>query len=128
VAGSIAISSTQAMAQARYFEDATPFPRVQPRKIAKIQPVIVIDPGHGGYDPGAIGKKGTQEKVITYEAAQELRALLVDSGKYKVIITRRGDQYISHEERLRLARVGGADLFISIHADSTKNLKIGFWM
>ena len=112
-----------AFSQARYFENAVPYPRVQPRKIAKniIKPVIVIDPGHGGRDPGAIGKKGTQEKGITYQAAQELKAILARSGKYKVIVTRKGDQYIAHEERLRIARAGGADLFISIHADSTSN-------
>lgn len=112
-----------AAAQARYFDEATPYPRVQPRKFTKriVKPVIVIDPGHGGRDPGAIGRKGTQEKAITYSAAQELKAILTKSGKYKVIVTRSGDQYIAHEERLRIARAGGADLFISIHADSTEN-------
>ena len=123
IASLTAISAPQALAQARYFEDSVPYPRVQPRKVIKriVKPVIVIDPGHGGRDPGAIGKKGTQEKAITYNAAQELKAILAKSGKYKVIVTRRGDQYIAHDERLRIARAGGADLFISIHADSTRN-------
>ena len=115
----IGVASSQAIAQTRYFDDSTPYPRVQPRK--GVKPVIVIDPGHGGYDPGAVGQKGTQEKHITYNAAIELRNMLNSSGKYKVIITRRGDQYIAHDERLRIARAGGADLFISIHADSTQN-------
>ena len=88
------------------------------------RPAIVIDPGHGGYDPGAIGKTGTQEKRITFEAAKTLKTLLEQSGRYEVIITRNSDRYIDHEERLRIARAGGADLFISIHADSTHNRAI----
>ncbi len=123
IATLIGFAEPPAFAQARYFGDSVPYPRVQPRLLAKrvVKPVIVIDPGHGGRDPGAIGKNGTQEKGITYSAAQELKTILAKSGKYKVIVTRRGDQYIAHEERLRIARAGGADLFISLHADSTGN-------
>lgn len=110
-----------AFAKARYFENAVPYPRIAPQKLVKkrSKPVIVIDPGHGGRDPGAIGKAGTFEKRITYNAAKELEAILNSTGRYKVVITRKGDQYIAHDERLRIARAGGADLFISIHADST---------
>lgn len=104
-----------------------PFPRVRPAKnrpvrmVASGKPVIVIDPGHGGRDPGAIGHRGTHEKKITMKAALELKTQLMATGRYTVILTRSSDKYIAHEERLRIARAGGADLFISIHADSTKS-------
>lgn len=109
--------------QSRYFDDAVPYPRLQPRLTTKPirKPVIVIDPGHGGYDPGAIGVKGTKEKVITSSAAKELQKQLLATGRYTVIVTRSRDIYVDHEERLRIARAGGADLFISIHADSAGN-------
>ncbi|WP_418152855.1 N-acetylmuramoyl-L-alanine amidase [Litorimonas sp. RW-G-Af-16] len=106
----------------RYFKNTTPYPALKPSvKKVPAKPVIVIDPGHGGKDPGAIGSKGTHEKVITLSAAKELRDMLVKSGKYQVIMTHTGKKYIDHETRLRIAREGGADLFISIHADSTSN-------
>lgn len=108
---------------ARYFKGKTPFPALKPVKAVKIirKPVIVIDPGHGGTDPGAIGVKGTFEKTITTTAATELAARLRKSGRYKVIVTRIKDNYVDHEDRLRIARTGQADLFISIHADSARN-------
>lgn len=110
----------------RYFKGQTPYPRLKPLDRAAVQkparkPVIVIDPGHGGYDPGAIGAAGTQEKKITYAASIELQRQLLTTGRYEVIITRTKDVYVPHEERLRLARAGSADLFISIHADATAN-------
>lgn len=106
----------------RYFEDRIPYPVLEPAAPKKLRkPVIVIDPGHGGHDPGAIGAKGTQEKKITMSAAKELRDLLTASGRYRVMLTRSSDKYLEHEQRLRIARAGGADLFISIHADSTGN-------
>jgi N-acetylmuramoyl-L-alanine amidase len=82
-------------------------------------PVIVIDPGHGGYDPGAIGRKKVKEEVVTLAAAKELRSQLLATGRYTVVLTRNKDVYIAHEERVRIARKAGANLFISIHADST---------
>jgi len=105
----------------RYFENSIPYPRLQPllNRNPPRKPVIVIDPGHGGYDPGAIGRKGTKEKTITTKSAKELQRQLLATGRYKVIVTRSKDVYLAHEERLRIARAGGADLFISIHADST---------
>ncbi|MDA8708743.1 N-acetylmuramoyl-L-alanine amidase [Hellea sp.] len=107
----------------RYFDDRVPYPRLAPRGIVKVfrKPVIVIDPGHGGRDPGAIGIKGTHEKLITSASAKELQRQLLATGRYKVMLTRSKDKYVEHEERLRIARAGGADLFISIHADSAGN-------
>lgn len=108
---------------ARYFETQTPYPALKPKTSEKAyrKPVIVIDPGHGGRDPGAIGQKGTLEKTITTKAAYELAARLRKSGKYTVVITRTTDSYVEHDDRLRKARTSQADLFISIHADSVGN-------
>jgi len=107
----------------RYFQNQTPYPVLKPVDPLQLdnQPVIVIDPGHGGSDPGAIGAKGTLEKTITTQAASELAARLRRSGRYKVILTRTRDNYVNHDDRLLVARTGQADLFISIHADSTRN-------
>jgi len=108
---------------ARYFKSQTPYPALKPVGIATTakpykKPVIVIDPGHGGTDPGAIGIKGTYEKTITTKAANELAARLRRSGRYTVILTRTSDKYVEHDDRIRIARMKQADLFISIHADS----------
>jgi N-acetylmuramoyl-L-alanine amidase len=113
-------SVMSALAGPRYFEaDQTPFPRLKPA--AASVKTIVIDPGHGGRDPGAIGQKGTYEKTITTAAAQELKALLEATGRYRVLLTRMGDTYVKHDDRVRFAREKQADLFISIHADSAPN-------
>jgi len=85
------------------------------------KPVVVLDPGHGGYDPGAIGARGTKEKLITSSVTSQLVERLKATGRYEVVVTRSRDVYVEHEERLRIAREHGADLFISIHADATKN-------
>jgi N-acetylmuramoyl-L-alanine amidase len=80
-------------------------------------PVIVLDPGHGGRDPGAIGPKGTMEKDITLKMANELQALLESTGRYKVILTRTQDELLALRQRIEIARSAQADLFISLHAD-----------
>jgi len=99
-----------------------PKPRIAPNsKKLVIKPIIVIDPGHGGRDPGAIGNNGTFEKSVTTKTSVELKNLLLKEEKYEVILTRSEDEYIDHEKRIRIARERGADLFISIHADSTAN-------
>ena len=107
----------------RFFENKTPYPVLKPVRsnVFAKKPVIVIDPGHGGRDPGAVGVGGTYEKTITTRAANELAARLRRSGRYKVILTRTADNYVDHDDRLRIARSGQADLFISIHADSAGN-------
>lgn len=90
----------------------------QPRKI------IVIDPGHGGVDPGAVGRKGVYEKEITLAMALVLRRELNRRGGYQVVLTRDRDVFIRLRERVAMARAAGADLFISLHADSISNRKI----
>ena len=84
-------------------------------------PIIVLDPGHGGPDPGAVGASGLHEKDIVLAAARELKALLEETGRYHVVMTRDGDWILRLADRVLFARAAGADLFISIHADSIDN-------
>jgi len=79
--------------------------------------VIVIDAGHGGHDPGA-QSVDANEKDITLAAALHLRRRLLRDGDYKVVMTRTNDTFVPLEERVRIARRAGADLFIALHADS----------
>ena len=81
-------------------------------------PLVVIDPGHGGYDPGAIGRRGTEEKRLTLAAAQALRRKLQEGGKCRVAMTREKDEFISLADRVAFARTREAALLISLHADS----------
>jgi len=80
--------------------------------------VVVIDAGHGGHDPGASGRSGTREEVVTLEAARELRRQLEATGRYDVVLTRDSDAYLSLQQRVQVAADVRADLFLSIHADS----------
>lgn len=82
------------------------------------KPLIVIDPGHGGVDPGALGIGGVFEKDITLAMALELRRQLLASGRYRVTLTRDRDVFIRLRDRVAIAREAGADLFVSLHADS----------
>ncbi|WP_162913339.1 N-acetylmuramoyl-L-alanine amidase [Rhodospirillaceae bacterium SYSU D60014] len=82
------------------------------------KPVIVIDAGHGGVDPGAIGTRGTTEKSITLAMAKELRRQLEETGRYKVVLTRDTDIFIRLRDRIAIARAAHGDLFVSLHADS----------
>ncbi len=85
-----------------------------PRRV----PVIVLDAGHGGVDPGAIAVDGTYEKTIALAVTRALRDELMRMGGFQVILTRDSDVYIPLRERVAIARRAGADLFLSIHADS----------
>ncbi len=79
---------------------------------------IVIDAGHGGQDPGAIGATGIYEKDVALDHALQLRAALRSRGRYHVALTRDSDRKVELEDRVRFARTQNADLFISVHADS----------
>lgn len=86
------------------------------------KPLIVIDAGHGGHDPGAINKEtGTREKDLTLAIAKAIRSELLKSGRVRVALTRDDDAYLILHERYGVARRLGADLFISIHADAAEN-------
>ncbi|WP_419722893.1 N-acetylmuramoyl-L-alanine amidase family protein [Sphingobium aquiterrae] len=86
------------------------------------RPLVVIDAGHGGHDPGAInGQTGAREKDVTLAVAQAIRDALLQSGRVRVALTRDDDRFLVLQERSGIARRLGADLFISIHADSADN-------
>jgi N-acetylmuramoyl-L-alanine amidase len=80
--------------------------------------VIALDPGHGGKDPGAIGRRGTYEKEITVLVATDLARRLEATGRYKVLMTRRADLFLPLDDRVRLAQRADSVLFMSLHADS----------
>ena len=85
---------------------------------------VVIDPGHGGVDPGAIGVSGVFEKNIVLRVAQEVKRQLEARGRYRVILTREKDIFLTLAQRREVARQVGADLFISLHADSHRSRKV----
>lgn len=80
--------------------------------------IVVIDPGHGGKDSGAVGNSGAKEKNIVLAISQRLAKLINQQPHMRAVLTRSGDYYVPLRERLKLARKGRADLFIAIHADS----------
>ncbi len=80
--------------------------------------VVALDPGHGGIDPGAISPHGFYEKNITLATARDLAHLLYASGRYRPVLTRWRDTFVALPERVARARVAGAELFLSIHADA----------
>jgi len=94
----------------------TPPQPTQPR--AKLIKTIVIDPGHGGRDPGARGQRGTEEKDITLKVALKLRSLLSKQPGVRVLMTREEDQFVELEDRTKFANGQEADLFVSIHVNS----------
>ncbi len=83
--------------------------------------VIVIDPGHGGDDPGAIGKGGTYEKHVVLAIGREIKRAIDKMPGYRAVLTRDGDYYVSFNKRLQTAKDQSASLFISVHADAAKN-------
>jgi N-acetylmuramoyl-L-alanine amidase len=104
---------------------SVPIPQSKPRvaempsrSFGGARRVIVIDAGHGGKDPGAIGPTGTHEKDITLRTAIELRDALARTGRYTVHLTRSDDRFIILRDRTRIAQRHKADLFLSLHADS----------
>lgn len=95
--------------------------RLAERKLklpSRRQHVIVLDPGHGGVDPGAIGVSGVYEKDISLSVAHELARELENNPRYRVILTRHSDTFVELHKRVARARAAEADLFLSIHADA----------
>ena len=84
---------------------------------------IAIDAGHGGHDPGAIGKSGLREKTITLDVAKRLQKLVMDRLGCRVVMTRDSDVFIPLEERPFLAKKNKADLFVSIHVNANRKRK-----
>jgi N-acetylmuramoyl-L-alanine amidase len=111
-------------------------PPIEPRALAQNtapstdpadkRPLIVIDPGHGGVDAGAIGRvSGTPEKTVTFEFSRTLKEKLEATGLYRVLMTRTADVYVPLDDRAKMASEQKADLLISIHADSLDLKRLG---
>lgn len=100
-----------------------PIPRAKPERRAD-KTLIVIDPGHGGIDPGATRGKKILEKNITLAVAKRIKKELEKSGRYSVLLTRDSDIFMSLRERIMVAQGRLADLFISIHADSIRKSRV----
>lgn len=99
---------------------AIPVPVFKP-SARTVKPIVVIDAGHGGQDPGAIGASGTHEKDITLAYARALNQALLRTGRYHVVLTRDDDRFIMLRGRLEIGRKAKGDVFISLHADSAEN-------
>ena len=82
------------------------------------QPVVVLDPGHGGSDGGARGVGGALEKTLVLAFCDELKRQLESTKRYAVVMTRDSDQYVDLDDRVNIARQANASLFVSIHADT----------
>ena len=89
-----------------------------PPGMAKPRPVVVIDPGHGGIDPGTVASPTVTEKSVTLAVALQLRNILLQGRHYDVQLTRQTDTFVSLDQRVRFSRQHAADLFVSIHADA----------
>lgn len=86
--------------------------------------VVILDPGHGGVDPGTVGVTGSYEKHITLAVAKAVKKELERSGRYRVVLTRKRDIYVRLRDRFEIAHRNNAELFISLHADSISSRKI----
>jgi len=123
-AGNVVTEQPSAAASAAQPPDATYAMAIWPPAVPILRPgsqslpLVYIDPGHGGADPGTIGADGVYEKNITLAVALELQRQLIASGRYRAKLTRYGDQYVPLRPRFEMARDDHADLFISLHVNS----------
>jgi N-acetylmuramoyl-L-alanine amidase len=101
-----------------------PSPKAKSNRRSLQKPLVVIDPGHGGVDPGAIGVGGSFEKAVTLGMAKQIRAAILARGEQRVLLTRSRDVFIPLRRRVAIARAAGADLFLSVHADSIANRRV----
>jgi len=106
-----------ARAALRHHQSSLAAPHVA-RRAAPPRPLVMLDPGHGGKDPGAIGVSGTYEKHVAIAAAAELRQQLLATGRYRVSLSRDSDMFIPLEDRVAIAQGRQAALFVSMHADA----------
>lgn len=99
-------------------------PLIEPQLMPKKEPFIginniILDPGHGGKDPGAIGKTGLKEKEVVLDVAKELKSALLSKG-FNVIMTRESDTFIPLSERVEIANKNQGDLFVSLHTNASR--------
>ncbi len=114
VTWSVPLDVLAAQAQAR---NTLPLPARKPRPPR----LLMIDPGHGGRDPGAIGLTGTQEKDVTLDIARRMADAVSAYPGMSVKLTRETDDFLPLQDRVKIGRQAQADMFISIHADSAPN-------
>ncbi|MCP4619941.1 MAG: N-acetylmuramoyl-L-alanine amidase, partial [Bradyrhizobium sp.] len=119
-------SYVQPAGHSRYSETMALPRRAPPAALPRVygasdRPLVVIDAGHGGHDPGAIGAGGLREKDLTLKTALAIKDALLASGRVRVALTREDDRFLVLQERYGLARKLNADLFISVHCDSAGN-------
>jgi N-acetylmuramoyl-L-alanine amidase len=100
------------------FDPGSAQPAARKRPGLRRGPTVVIDPGHGGIDPGAISPNGVYEKDIVLTIAREIARQLAATRRFRVVLTRKGDKFIPLRDRVARARAWHADLFLSIHADA----------
>lgn len=119
LAGCAAIGSGFGAATGQPLSRARLWRKVPPEKPRPpYLPMVVLDPGHGGIDPGAIGPDGVYEKNIVYATARDLARDLAASGRFRVALTRGPDEFVPLRDRVARARALHADLFLAIHADA----------
>ncbi len=97
---------------------ATPTEEGPMPSAVQVRPLILLDPGHGGIDGGAKAENGLEEKHVVLDFAKRVQKYLLATGKFDVALTRTGDEFLSLNERVELARENKASLMISLHADS----------
>ncbi len=108
----------RALAATAVASSRTPQPSASRQSPRPPLPLVMLDPGHGGKDPGAIGFSGTYEKQVSLAAAFELKRQLEAEGRYRVALTRTRDAFIPLDDRVAKAQAQGAMLFVSMHADA----------
>jgi N-acetylmuramoyl-L-alanine amidase len=122
--GAEALAAMSAAVSPRQPEAARPVKTLADADAKGRDLVIAIDAGHGGQDPGAIGRGGTREKDVTLSIARKLAAEINAEEGMRAVLIRDGDYFISLGARTRKARQLGADMFVSIHADSVLNREV----
>ncbi|MEO0606683.1 MAG: N-acetylmuramoyl-L-alanine amidase [Pseudomonadota bacterium] len=119
------LTETAAIAETPALRDRPEAPSAKPagfgalmQMAARQRRTVVIDPGHGGRDPGALAVNGGEEADIVLATSLKLKSIIEKDPRYVVRLTRETDVYVEHEDRVTMARDWGADLFISVHADA----------
>lgn len=105
-------------------QNVIPKSPLPPKSITKPKPhiiTVIIDPGHGGKDPGAHGRYGTLEKNVVLSIAKQLQSLINRQPGMRAVLTRQGDYFVNLRQRLSIARKNSGDVFVSIHADAFQN-------
>lgn len=111
------VPKARALRQGLYETGGKP-PGTGKASVRNRRPVVVVDPGHGGPDSGAVGHRGILEKTVALAVSRRLASALEATRRYKVVMTRSRDEFVSLEDRVAISQKVGSDLFISLHADA----------